>query len=139
MVEKELNNYSQDFTTETSIRMNELGEKTNTLKEKVNLISKNFIILKEDLEKRVEEMEDKDQKINKNLELLNKSLLNLIQESEKWVRRDEIILIERMLKDFQPLEFVRKKDFEEIMNKSNKEDNRENLERNKNPKRIKEQ
>ena len=131
MAEKEAEQtYNQDFGADINVRVNDLEERMNTLKEKVNLVSRNFISLREDIEKRIDLIEDKNAEIKKVLEMLNKSLTNLAQDSGKWIRRDEIVLIERMLKDFQPLEFVRKKDLEEIMEKLNKN----NLEKNKNPK-----
>ena len=41
---------------------------------------------------------------------------SLLTEFNKFVKRDELVLVERMLKDFQPLEFMRKKDVEELIN-----------------------
>jgi hypothetical protein len=138
MAEQEANqNYSQDFNAEASLRINDLEERVNTLKEKINLISKNFIDLKEDLDKRIEKIEKENSLIKSESSLIKKNITNLQQESEKWVRRDEIILIERMLKDFQPLEFARRKDLEELMQKIHPKKEKQISEKNKNPKTLK--
>ena len=49
---------------------------------------------------------------------------SLFAETEKFARKDEMVLIERMLKDFQPLEFVRVKDVEKTTSRNiNKKQN----------------
>ena len=53
----------------------------------------------------------------KDIERIKSIAENLLHESGKFVKRDEILLIERMLKDFQPLEFARIKDVEEMIGK----------------------
>jgi hypothetical protein len=134
MAEPEVNpNYSQDFVAEANLRINDLEERMNTLKEKINLISKNFIDLKENNDERIEKIEKESSLIRTDISLAKKSLTSIQQESEKWVRRDEIVLIERMLKDFQPLEFIRKKDLNEIILKNQQIGEKENLEKNKKP------
>jgi hypothetical protein len=138
MAEPEVNpNYSQDFVAEANLRINDLEERMNTLKEKINLISKNFIDLKENNDERIEKIEKESSLIRTDISLAKKSLTSIQQESEKWVRRDEIVLIERMLKDFQPLEFIRKKDLNEIILKNQQIGEKENLEKNKKPQRLK--
>ena len=137
MAEQEaIPNYNSDFTAEASLRINDLEERTNTLKEKINLISRNFISTREELDEKMEKMEKENSKIKKEISSLKKTLINLSQESEKWVRRDEIVLIERMLKDFQPLEFLRKKDFKEYNEKNKVLAKKESSEKNKNPRKL---
>jgi hypothetical protein len=132
-----IQNPNQDPSGEINIRINDLEEKNNNIREKINLISKNFIILKEDLEERIERIE-KDHLIIKNeLDKIKRSIINLSEESEKWIRRDEIILIERMLKDFQPIEFIRKKDLKELLLQFKKLNENEASEKNKKPKGLK--
>lgn len=133
MAENEVDSgYQQDITGEFSIRINDLEEKTKTIKEKTNLISKNFIFVKQDMDEKIEKILNENSELKKELKEIKRNLSNLSEEAEKWIRRDEIVLIERMLKDFQPLEFVRKSDFQEMIKKINQE----GLEKNKNPKKL---
>ena len=59
----------------------------------------------------------KNHEIKKELDKVKKISNALLSEFNKFVKRDEILLVERMLKDFQPLEFMRKKDVEELIAK----------------------
>jgi hypothetical protein len=129
-------NYNPDPTADINIRINDLEERTNNTREKVNLISKNFIFVKEDFDEKILKIEKENAEIKKELNGLKRSVLSISQESEKWIRRDEIILIERMLKDFQPIEFVRKKDLEELFIKYLELNKREGLEKNKKPGKL---
>lgn len=138
MADKEVSPaYHSEGGIDINVRLNDLEERTNNLREKVNLVSKNFIIIKEELDERLDKIKKENFILNKNYERLRRVVEMLAQESEKWVRRDEMILIERMLKDFQPLEFVRKKDLDEILKKNHKLNGPLASEKNKKPKKVK--
>ena len=102
-----------DFST----RLRDIDERNRLIRERVLLIGKNLITSKEDLETTLSSIKQENREIKKELEKLDRISKNLTFESSKFVKRDEIVLIERMLKDFQPLEFVREKDVEELINK----------------------
>ncbi len=102
-----------DFST----RLRDIDERNRLIRERVLLIGKNLIASKEDLEIAINEIKKENREIKKELERLDKISKNLLFDSGKFVKRDEIILVERMLKDFQPLEFMRKKDVEELLDK----------------------
>jgi hypothetical protein len=55
--------------------------------------------------------------MKQDLDKLKKTSNSLLTEFNKFVKREELVLVERMLKDFQPLEFMRKKDVEELIEK----------------------
>ncbi len=128
--------YSQDFSSDMGIRINDLEERTNNNREKINLVSKNLIFIKEEYDEQIKKINKENAEIKKELKDLKRLIQNISHESEKWVRRDEIVLIERMLKDFQPLEFVRKKDLEEISKKKGEIIKPEEVERNKKPNKL---
>ena len=44
----------------------------------------------------------------------------ILSELDKFARKNEMIVVERMLKDFQPLEFARMKDVQELIQGSAK-------------------
>lgn len=102
-----------DFST----RLRDIDERNRLIRERVLLIGKNLINSKEDLENSLNNIKKENREIKKELDRLDKMSKNLIFDSSKFVKRDEIILVERMLKDFQPLEFMRKKDVEELIEK----------------------
>lgn len=123
MVEQQ-NDQLQYLIADFNTRLQDLEGKNSTLKDRTIMLGENLINIKEkldaeivDLKRLIRELESKTKK--------QESLLkNLIPETDKMIRRDEMVLIERMLKDFQPLEFMRKKDIEELIEqKLNKEKN----------------
>ena len=67
------------------------------------------------------EVKRDNEEIKKDLEKIKRVSNNLLTEFNKFVKKDEILLIERTLKDFQPLEFMRKKDVEELIKNSKKQ------------------
>ena len=105
-----------DFNT----RLRDLDERNKLIRERVLLLGKNLISSRQDIEDELREIKQDNQTIKQDLEKIKRTSSTLLTEFGKFVKREEINLIERMLKDFQPLEFMRKKDVEElIQNKIN--------------------
>ena len=105
-----------DFNT----RLRDIDERNRLIRERVLLLGKNLISSRQELEDELKEIKKENQEIKKDIEKIKRISNNLLSEFNKFVKRDEVVIIERMLKDFQPLEFMRKKDVEElIQNKLN--------------------
>lgn len=94
-----------DFNT----RLRDLDERNKLIRERVLLLGKNLISSRQELEDDLVEIKRENQEIKKDLEKIKNISNHLLAEFNKFVKREEIVLIERMLKDFQPLEFMRKK------------------------------
>ncbi|MFH1238330.1 MAG: hypothetical protein ABIH79_00285 [archaeon] len=111
-----------DFNT----RLRDLDERNKLIRERVLLLGKNLISSRQELEDDLVEIKRENQEIKKDLEKIKNISNHLLAEFNKFVKREEIVLIERMLKDFQPLEFMRKKDVEELIEEklSKKETNK---------------
>lgn len=102
-----------DFNT----RLKDTDERNKLIRERVLLLGKNLISTKKETEDEVKALKQENLQIQQDLEKLKKTSNALLTEFDKFVKREELTLIERMLKDFQPLEFMRKKDVEEMINK----------------------
>jgi hypothetical protein len=100
-----------DFNT----RLRDTSERNRLIRERVLLLGKNFISSRQELEDEITEIKRTSQEIKRDIEKLKKTSNNLLTDFNKFVKRDEMVLIERMLKDFQPLEFMRKKDVEYLI------------------------
>lgn len=116
MVENQQNTQIQFLLTDLSTRIKDVEERNSSLRERIILLSQNTINLKEGMEERMGEIEKKQNLINMDMKKIKSMLDNILSEINNFTRKEEIILVERMLKDFQPLEFVRKKDVEEMIN-----------------------
>jgi len=100
-----------DFNT----RLRDIDERNKLIRERVLLLGKNLISSRQDTEDKLKEIKKENQEIKKENQEIKKTTNKLISEFSKFVKREEITIIERMLKDFQPLEFMRKKDVEELI------------------------
>ncbi|MEM4330520.1 MAG: hypothetical protein QW273_00750 [Candidatus Pacearchaeota archaeon] len=117
--------YPKENVFDPSFVLASIEEKINFLEEKLSLLTRNFIEMKEDLQKKIEVLEKETISMKIEVENLKKKIIIFNEDLSNFVRKDDLVLIERMLKDFQPLEFVRKKDLEESLEKIKKEINDE--------------
>ena len=100
-----------DFNT----RLRDVDERNRLIKERVLLLGQNLISSREELEEELKTIKKVNNSLSKDVEDLKKTTHLILEEIGKFVKREEIVVVERMLKDFQPLEFMRKKDVEELI------------------------
>lgn len=113
--QQEDSNQIQFLLADFNTRLGDIDERNKLIRERVLLLGKNLISSRQDIEDELYEIKKDNHEIKKDLEKIKKVSNSLLTEFNKFVKREEIILIERMLKDFQPLEFMRKKDVEELI------------------------
>ncbi len=106
-----------DFST----RLKDIEEKSKTNKERVVLFSKNLIDFKEEAKEEIRELKQTVTKTSQDVEKMKNIINALVNETGKYVKTNQMLTIERMLKDFQPLEFVRMVDLEKVLEEKLKE------------------
>ena len=105
----------QFFLTDLGTRIKDLEEKTSSMKERLNLVSQNLIESREGNQDKILKIERQTNQLTLEVKKLGTILQSISSEMNNFARKDEIVLVERMLKDFQPLEFMRKGDVEELL------------------------
>ena len=100
-----------DFNT----RLRDIDERSRLIRERVLLLGKNLISSRQNVEDELKIIKKENLEIKTDLDKIKKISNSLLAEFNKFVKREEMVLVERMLKDFQPLEFMRKKDVEELI------------------------
>ncbi len=108
-------NQLQFLLADISTRIRDIEERNNSMRERIQILGQNMLNTRESTEERVSQIEKQNSQIALDLKKIKTNLENLNSEMSNFVRKDEIILVERMLKDFQPLEFIRRKDVEEML------------------------
>jgi len=98
-------------------RLRDLEERNRIMKERLILLGENLIAIREELIDEVKELKKQTTKIHSDNEQLKSLTQNILIETDNFARKGEIAIVERMLKDFQPLEFMREKDVEMMINK----------------------
>lgn len=109
------NNPEQNYL---SGNVRDLEEKQRTLKDRLILIGQNLIDFKEETEEEI-------LKIKKDIEIL-KSGMNKIKdfietlsgEMNKFAKKEDLEILSKQAKIFQPMEFVKKEDLEKLKSKT---------------------
>ena len=106
-----------DFSA--NFRIKDIEEKQNILKDRLLLIGQNLIDTKEETSDKINEIKKDVESLKDDVDRI-KSFLDLISgEMSKFAKKDDVEILKKQAKMFQPLEFVRKselkmkKDFEE--------------------------
>ena len=109
--------YSNDQyqNSDVNIRLRDMDERNRLTRERVLLLGKNLIASKEETDEDLEKLKRENFQLKSDIEKLKRVVNSLLTEFNKFVKREELTPVERMLKDFQPLEFMRKKDVIELI------------------------
>ena len=113
--QQEASRQTQFLLADFNTRLRDIDERSRLIRERVLLLGKNLISSRQNVEDELKLIKKNNLEIKKDLDKLKKISNSLLTEFNKFVKREEMTLIERMLKDFQPLEFMRKKDVEELI------------------------
>ena len=115
----------EDFITplisEFNLRIADIEEKQRLLKDRITLIGKNIVELREQTSKDIVEIKIKLEEIEKTIEKLKDGFLRMSEEMEKKARKSEIEILEKQFKMFQPLNFIRAEDLNKIIDEKLKE------------------
>ena len=107
-------------------RVKALEEKYNLVKERVLILTQNFVKRERELEKEMSLIQDENKDLKLELQKLNSRIDSLASQHEDFARKEELSVVEKYFKLFEPLKFVTAEELEEsvnkIINKKKKED-----------------
>ncbi|MFH1503539.1 MAG: hypothetical protein ABIE36_02690 [Candidatus Diapherotrites archaeon] len=106
--------YENSYFTETSTKVRDLEEKQRILKDRILLIGQNLIEFKEDFHRTFLEIKKDIEKIKQDLERLKSFLETASSEFSKFAKKEDLEILSKQAKMFQPLEFVTKKELLQI-------------------------
>ncbi|MBU2562268.1 MAG: hypothetical protein KKF68_01240 [Nanoarchaeota archaeon] len=113
-MEGEQTNYPTQSFGEINIKIRDLEEKQRIMKDRLLLIGKNLIETKEKNSEDILELKKSIDEIKNNLERIKSFLETASNEFSKFARKEDLEILAKQAKMFQPLEFVRKKDLEKL-------------------------
>jgi hypothetical protein len=99
--------FTNPITSEFNLRIADMEEKQRLLRDRLMLIGKNIVELREQASKETTELKTRLSEIELNLNKLRAGFLRMGDELEKKARKSEVQIIEKQLKMFQPLNFIR--------------------------------
>ncbi|MBW6442624.1 hypothetical protein K0A97_02475 [Patescibacteria group bacterium] len=106
--------YENPFIGETNTKIRDLEEKNILLKDRLLLVGQNLIEIKEKTNSEILEIKKDIEIIKRSMERLTSFLETVSSEFSKFARKEDLEILSKQAKMFQPLEFVRKKDLKKI-------------------------
>ena len=92
-------------------KMRDIEDKQRIMKDRLLLIGQNLVEMKDLTNKKMLELKKDVETIKQNIERLSSFLETVSSEFSKFARKEDLEILTKQAKMFQPLEFVRKKDF----------------------------
>lgn len=114
-------NYNQDLFTEVAVKLRDIEDKQNLIKDRVLLIGENLVSEKEENDKEIISLKSQVSQINEEIRKIRMSLQRMIEENANLVRKNEFEILKRQFEMFAPLELARISDVKEIVKQEIKE------------------
>jgi predicted nucleic acid-binding Zn-ribbon protein len=105
--------YSMRFFEEIT-KIKDLEEKQRMLKDRLLMIGESLVEIKEETDSRILEIKKDLEMIKQNIERLMSFLESASSEFSKFAKKEDLEILSKQAKMFQPLDFVRKKDLEKF-------------------------
>ena len=102
--------YENQGSWENNTKIRDLEERYRILRDRILLIGQNLIEIKEKINEDVLKMKKDIEMIKRNVERMVSFLETASAEFSKFARKEDLEILSKQAKMFQPLEFVRKKD-----------------------------
>ena len=107
----EMQGDTSSYWTDIAIRFRDLEERNKMLRERVLLIGQNLIETKEKTAEDILEIRKDIEVLKKNMERLISFIETASAEFSKFARKEDLEILQRQAKMFQPFSSVRKKRF----------------------------
>lgn len=106
-----------ELFSNASVRIRDLEEKQNVSKDRLLLIGKNFLETKEETNEKIIEIKKDIGKINQDIERIKSFIESISNEITKFAKKEDLDILSKQAKMFQPLEFVRKSNLKKLKRK----------------------
>jgi len=107
-------NYEGQYFLEMNTRLKDLEEKQRIIKDRLLLTGSNLIDTRNDTQKEIITLKKQVENITKELERIKSFMETLSDEISRFARKDDLEILMKQAKMFQPLELVTKNDLEKL-------------------------
>jgi hypothetical protein len=108
--------YNAQSIGDANTRLRNVEEKQRILKDQLLLIGQNLIEVKEKTNQKMLDMRKDIELMKQNLDRLSSFLETVSGEFSKFAKKEDLEILTKQAKMFQPLDFVRKRDLETLKN-----------------------
>ncbi|OGJ12759.1 hypothetical protein A3K82_02355 [Candidatus Pacearchaeota archaeon RBG_19FT_COMBO_34_9] len=110
----EEDDYSGQILGNLNAKLRDVEEKQRVLKDRLLLIGQNLVEIKEKTNQKILEIKKDVEIIKQNMERFSSFLETVSGEFSKFAKKEDLEILTKQAKMFQPMEFVRKKDLESL-------------------------
>lgn len=108
--------YENQYFTEVSTKIRDLEDKQRIIKDRVLLIGQNLIEMKNEVHSAFLSIKKEIESLKRDVERLKSFFETASGEFSKFAKKEELEILSKQAKMFQPLEFITKKDLENLKN-----------------------
>ncbi len=112
---EQLDPYAYNPGMESALKIRDMEERQRLLRDRTLLIGKNLIESKEETEASLGKIKRELVSLKSDLDRIKEVLATILEELSSFAKRSELIILEKQLKMFEPLELARLKDVEEML------------------------
>jgi hypothetical protein len=108
--------YIEQSFSDPNTKIIGVEEKQRILKDQVLLLGQNLIEIKEKTNTKIVEIKQNIEFLKQEVERISSFLESLSGEFSKFAKKEDLEILTKQAKMFQPLDFVRRKDLEKLKN-----------------------
>lgn len=108
MVDQSSEDAGTNYSNDTNLRVRDLEEKQRMLKDRLLLVGQNMIDMREKHNEEITEMKKDLEVIKENMKQLASFLETASSEFSKFAKKEDLEILAKQAKMFQPLEIVKK-------------------------------
>ena len=106
--------YTGQLFGDINSNIRDLEEKQRVLRDRLLLIGQNLVEIKDKTNERILEIKKDIELMKSSIERLSSFLDSVSGEFSKFAKKDDVEILMRQAKMFQPMDFVRKEDLENL-------------------------
>lgn len=105
-----------NFLNDLNLKISTIEEKNKFLKERMLVLSNSFLKQEKRANQEILLIKEDIRELEEQIEKIKEAVQHLIRESEYFARKEELKVLERYMKIWEPLKFVKKEEVEEMIN-----------------------
>ena len=108
--------YAGQFLGDVNSKVRDIEEKQKIARDRLLLIGQNLIEIKEDTNKKILEIKKDVENMKQTLGRLSSFIETMSGEISKFAKKEDLEILTKQAKMFQPMDFVRKEDLKKLKN-----------------------
>jgi len=108
--------YTGQLSSDFNSKMRDIEEKQRVLRDRLLLIGQNLVEIKDNTNQRILEIKRDVEIMKQNIERMSSFLETVSSEFSRFAKKEDLEILTKQAKMFQPLELMNKKELERLKN-----------------------